>query len=72
MILSGHGSWEKSNEPRFLSLNLGGTSPGRLLIDGLGELMDRFKQSGDCIAFLGLHLRPCGFANGNLSRPMRG
>jgi YidB-like protein len=47
MILSGHGSWEKSNEPRFLSLNLGGTSPGRLLIDGLGELMDRFKQSGD-------------------------
>jgi uncharacterized protein YidB (DUF937 family) len=26
--------------------NLGETGPGRVLIDGLGELVDRFKQSG--------------------------
>jgi uncharacterized protein YidB (DUF937 family) len=26
--------------------NLGKTSPGRVLIDGLGELVDRFKQNG--------------------------
>jgi uncharacterized protein YidB (DUF937 family) len=29
-----------------LRQNLGETSPGRVLIDGLGELVDRFKQSG--------------------------
>jgi uncharacterized protein YidB (DUF937 family) len=29
-----------------LRKNLGETSPGRVLIDGLGELVDRFKQSG--------------------------
>jgi uncharacterized protein YidB (DUF937 family) len=29
-----------------LRKNLGETTPGRVLIDGLGELVDRFKQSG--------------------------
>jgi uncharacterized protein YidB (DUF937 family) len=29
-----------------LRKNLGETSPGRVLIDGLGELVERFKQSG--------------------------
>jgi uncharacterized protein YidB (DUF937 family) len=29
-----------------LRQNLGETGPGRVLIDGLGELVDRFKQSG--------------------------
>ena len=29
-----------------LRQNLGETSPGRVLIDGLDELVDRFKQSG--------------------------
>ena len=29
-----------------LRKNFGETSPGRVLTDGLGELVDRFKQSG--------------------------